>query len=321
MEESLHSWLSIAFVDIMSIEIDGNSDVENYSNINDMDKLLTLGRYIFGLTESADCQEIFKEFDSHFGRDLTQYIENSFTFFIEACLICSVSSLSTDRARFVQAIMRMEPNAQTHIMESIKNNLQHYFDADQSENEEEEDDSHVVQNLTIESDGFVCEASTPNISVSSSSLRYDDDEVKECNQELLPCFRCGEIQKEAKQLSMDLELIVKREIESEAKLRVEITIQTNKLLDAEILIIQKDEKLSENSILLETAQKNVLENDERIRECNRVINQLQVIQDEIDILKPKADRADASDQQLEKLRSRLDELKGLLAHNTIIVPP
>lgn len=320
MEESLHSWLSIAFVDIMSIEIDETSDVDEYSNINEMDKLLTLGRYIFGLIESADCQEIYKEFDSHFGRDLTKYIENSNTFSIEACLICSVSSLCADRTRFVQAIMRMEPNAQTHIMESIKNNLQHYFDADQSENEEEEDDSQVVQNLPIESDGFVCEASKQDISVSSSSLRYDDDEVKEYNQELLPCLKCGEIQKEAKQLSLDLELIVKREIESEAKLRVEITTQINKLLDAEILIIQRDEKLSENSILLETAQKNVLENNEKIRECNRVINQLQLIQDEIDILKPKADRADASDQQLEKLRSRLDELKGLLAHNIIIVP-
>jgi hypothetical protein len=237
-------------------------------------------------------------------------------------LICSVSSISSDRARFVQAIMRMESNAQTHIMESIKNNLQHYFDADQSENEGEEDesdnqdsltnDSIQVQNLPIESNALVSEASKPDISMTSASRRHDDNnEVKEYNQALQPCFKCDEIQKEVYQLSIDLDLIVKREIESEAKLRVEITTQTNKLLDAEILIIQKDEKLSDNSILLEIAQKILLENDEKIRECNRVINQLQVIQDEIDILKPKADRADASDQQLEKLRSRLDELKGL----------
>jgi len=268
----LQSWLSIAFVDIMSIEID---DYNESNDINDMDKLLLIGKYIFDLAESADCHEVYKEFNSHFGRDLTQYIEDSFIFSIEASLICSVSSISSDRARFVQAIMKMESNAQTHIMESIKNNLQHYFDADQSENEGEEDGSGNQDSLKndsirvpMESNASINEGSKPAILTTSASLRHDENEVKEYNQALLPCFKCDEIQKEACQLSIDLDLIVKREIESEAKLRGEITTQTNKLLDAEILIIQKDEKLSENSILLEIAQKNVLENDEKIIELS-----------------------------------------------------
>ena len=93
-------------------------------------------------------------------------------------------------------------------------------------------------------------------------------------------------------------------------MRVEITAQTNKLIDAEIIIIEKDDKLSQKNCLLESALSSIQEYELKIRESSKIINELQLIQDEVDILKPKADRADASEQQMDKLRSRLDELKG-----------
>lgn len=338
MEESLHSWLRITFNDVFTDSPSG----EDMSMTNN-EKVHLLGRYIFSLSDDSCLQDVFDEMSSHFGHDLNQFIEISPLFPIEACLICSVSSLSVDRTGFVQAIMRMESNTQAYIMQSIKNNLQQYFEPDQYENEnegrqeeneeeeenlrvgrsandidtKEEDDSDIVQSSEIDSIAAAtacvqCDAlDSMNTSMNTSYRNEEENSGKKDGKQCVDtCVPCDDKIKRIACMESELESLIKRENESEAKLRAEITCQTNKLIDAEILIIDKDEKLQKISGQLDTAISKIQENEVKINDSHRVINQLQIIQDEIDILKPKADKADASEQQLEKLRSRLDELKG-----------
>jgi hypothetical protein len=318
MEESLRSWLHIAFDDVVKEYKDGITDID------DNEKVRLLGLFIFSLSEESSFEDVFEEMTSYFGRDLSHLIQSCPIFPIEACLLCAVSSLSFDRTRFVQAIMSMEPTAQAHIMGSIQNNLQHYFDVDQSENEEDDDnfsidrpfhrDSNTVDELIL-SDGAKCTGETlpraVDSSMNSNHRRENVTNETNYNQGSNFCIHCDVNGNGYTRLKQDLESVIKREKEGEAKLRVEITSQTNKLIDAEIIIIDRDDKLSKQAMLLDNALNVIQENEEKMLESCRVMNQLQVIQDEIDVLKPKADKADASEQQLEKLRSRLDELKGI----------
>lgn len=309
MEESLRCWLRSTYEEVV------DDDHESCEEESESDMIQSLGLYIFTMTDESSFQDVVEEISAHFGRDLTQFIQSSSTFLIEACLICAVSSLSADRTKFVQIIMRMEPAAKAFIMESLKNNLLHYFDPEQSANETDlgttlADDRNASSNNPQSITNRNTEASVVNANpVGSSDVEREDSTHNE-KRVISFCLSCNDNAIRRAGLQEDIESIIKREKESEIKLRAEITSQTNRLIDAEILIIDMDAKLASKSSELDTALSIIQENEAKIRGCNKVIGQFQLIQDEIDVLKPKADRAEASEQQLEKLRNKLDELKG-----------
>ena len=305
MEESLRCWLRSTYEEVV------DDDHESCEEESDSDMIHSLGLYIFTMTYESSFQDVVEEISAHFGRDLTRFIQSSSTFLIEACLICAVSSLSADRTKFVQIIMRMEPAAKAFIMESLKNNLLHYFDPEQSVNETDHgttlaDDRNALSDNHQSTTNRNTEASVVNGNpVGSSEVKKEEDK-----RVISFCLSCNDNAIRRAALQEDVESIIKREKEGEIKLRAEITSQTNRLIDAEISIIDMDAKLASKSSELDSALSIIQENEAKIRGCNKVIGQFQQIQDEIDVLKPKADRAEASEQQLEKLRNKLDELKG-----------
>ena len=312
MEESLRSWLKSTYKEVAD-DYDDTIEEESESGI-----LLTLGRYVFSLPDDSSFQDVVEEISAHFGRDLTPFIQNSSTFLIEACLICAVSSLSADRTKFVQIIMKMEPAAKAFIMESLKNNLLHYFDPEQSVNEIGHA-ATLVDDQNALSDRYQSSRDDLEVSVvngnPAGSSEVDKEGSAHHDKRLASiCLSCNDNAIRRAALKEDVESMLKREKEGEIKLRAEITSQTNKLIDAEILIIDMDAKLACKSSQLDTALSVIQENEAKMRGFNKVIGQYQLIQDEIDVLKPKADRAEASEQQLEKLRNKLDELKGKSLH-------
>ena len=305
MEDSLRSWLSGACREIWPIDGD---DV-----ISDNDMVHQLGRYIFTLPLDASPSDVFEEMSSHLGCEVCNFLERSSTFLMEACLICAVSSLSADRTRFVQTIMRLETSAKANIMESLKNNLQHYFDPDQSSDDGERgaisrDD--IGDSQVVKADSSMGIAGSSNINEVGG---HQSDICAQSDGVLMNsvCIQCTVNEKKRILLMQDLESVLRREGEAEVKLRAEITSQTNKLIDAEITIIDLDEKLSNKCCELESALANNQENEIKILGHAKISNLVQSLQDKIDVLQPKADRADASESQLEKMRTRLDELKGM----------
>lgn len=312
MEESLRSWLKSTYKEVAD-DYDDTIEEDSESGM-----ILILGQYVFSLPDDSSFQDVVEEISAHFGRDLTPFIQSSSTFLIEACLICAVSSLSADRTKFVQIIMKMEPAAKAFIMESLKNNLLHYFDPEQSVNETGHGTT-LVSDPNALSDRY--QSSTDDLEVPvvngnpAGTSEVDKEGSSHDDKRLVSiCLSCNDNARRRAALKEDVESILKREKEGEIKLRAEITSQTNKLIDAEILIIDMDAKLACKSSQLDTALSAIQENEAKMRGFNKVIGQYQLIQDEIDVLKPKADRAEASELQLEKLRNKLDELKGK-SHN------
>jgi FtsZ-binding cell division protein ZapB len=309
MEDSLRCWLRSTYEEVI------DDDHESCEEESESDMIHSLGLYIFTMTDESSFKDVVEEISAHFGRDLTRFIQSSSTFLIEACLICAVSSLSADRTKFVQIIMRMEPAAKAFIMESLKNNLLHYFDPEQSVNETDHgttqaDDRNALSDSHQSTTNRNTEASVVNGNPVGSSDVEKEDNIHNDKRVISFCLSCNDNAIRRAALQEDIESIIKREKEGEIKLRAEITSQTNRLIDAEITIIDMDAKLASKSSELDTALSIIQENEAKIRGYNKVIGQFQLIQDEIDVLKPKADRAEASEQQLEKLRNKLDELKG-----------
>jgi hypothetical protein len=306
MEESLRLWLRSSVEDILP----EGYDLLAVDNENTL--VHTLGKFIFTLSDECSIEDVYEEISSHFGRDLTDFIKKSSTFLIEACLICAVSSLSADRTRFVQIIMKMESAAQTHIMGSLKNNLQHYLDPDVNTTEDSQVDVNCDDELfdnATQSPPFY--KNLLAVEAPGEPRNSDDDfERGEHQQTKKYCFHCKEIEIKKNNMENEFEAVIRREREIEAKLRSEMTSQANKLIDAELIIIEMDEKLSSKNNQLEAALASIREDEDKIRACNKLISQLQVAQDQVDILKPMADRTEASELQVEKLRSKLDELKG-----------
>jgi hypothetical protein len=309
MDESLRLWLRSSAEDMLP---EGDDFIDEDNEITLVHKL---GKFIFSLSDECSIEDVYEEISSHFGRDLRDFIKKSSTFLIEACLICAVSSLSADRTRFVQIIMKMESAAQTHIMGSLKNNLQHYLDQDLNTTE----DSQINVNCDDESFDNTVQSPPPCENLQAveapADFRNSDDDFErgEHQQTKKYCFNCKDIQIKKNNMENEFEAVIRREREIEAKLRSEMTSQANKLIDAELIIIEMDEKLLSKNSQLETALARIREDEDKINACNKLINQLQVAQDQVDILKPIADRTEASELQVEKLRSKLDELKGKIS--------
>jgi hypothetical protein len=306
MDESLRLWFRRSVADILP-------EGHNLLLGDDESAMVhTLGKFVFSLSDECSIEDVYDEMSSHFGRDLTDFIQRSSTFLIEACLICAVSSLSADRTRFVQIIMKMESAAQSHIMGSLKNNLQNYFEPDLNTTE----DSPIEGNGDDELNGMAVESSPQRDNLQTdeapAAFRNSDDDFErgEHQQTKKYCFHCKEIEIKKNKMENEFESVISKDREIEAKLRSEMTSQANKLIDAELVIIEMDERLSSKNSQLEAALASIREDEDKIRACNKIISQLQVAQDQVDILKPMADRTEASELQVEKLRSKLDELKG-----------
>lgn len=306
MDESLRLWLRSSVENIFPVDYDSFGEDDENAMVH------CLGKFIFSLSDECSIEDVYEEISSYFGRDLSSFIEKSSTFLIEACLICAVSSLSVDRTRFVQLIMKMESAAQAHIMGSLKNHLQHYFDPELNttedspikvEREEEVFDVAVVSSSICNNQHTDKVPSNFQNSVDNFD-RSQDLQTKSC------CHHCKEFELKKTNIENELESVIRKGQEIEAKLRSEMTSQANKLIDAELVIIDMDEKISKKNSQLDVALASIRDDEEKIRACNKMIAQLQVAQDQVDILKPMADRTEASDLQVEKLRAKLDELKG-----------
>ena len=311
MEDSLRIWLNATCLDVFD---DGGNDTAANASDAEIAQIVRLGQFIFSLSETNDLAVVIEEMSVYIGRDIGMELRNSNVFLIEACLICAVGSMSVDRARFVQSIMRMDTIVQQHIMQAIKNNLETYFPAESSDNEEQEEgdgDLDTIASTRNEDTTMMEEKEQVHEPVISDSkhIELPETTLKVCSD--TSCSHCDENTKALVRAMENLDTVINREKENEIKLRSEITAQTNKLIDAEIAMIEKDEQLSEKVALLEETNARLHECQERIQKNQLALNTLQHVQDEVDVLRPKAERADQAEQQLEKARSRLDDLKGV----------
>ena len=189
--------------------------------------------------------------------------------------------------------------------------------ADYQEEEEEEEDGQRME-LTQhqqQSQSIMMEDSPGSSSPTEQPQRmsfYGEQQQQPINGSTAwrsgKCRPCGEKDEALKRLSADLETALSQAHETEVRLKGEIAVERNKLVDSELQVIDREEQISRRDQDVAAANKRIAELEALAAKQNNATQELHKLQDEIDVLRPKAAKAEQAEVQIERLRSRLEEL-------------
>lgn len=122
------------------------------------------------------------------------------------------------------------------------------------------------------------------------------------------CKPCANKDSALKQLTADLEAALSKAHDVEIRLKGEIAAEKNKLVDSELQIIDREQQLNQKDQDVSAAKKRISELEAQLAKHTSSSQELMRLQDEVDVLRPKAEKADQAEVQIERLRSRLEEL-------------
>jgi len=105
--------------------------------------------------------------------------------------------------------------------------------------------------------------------------------------------------------------IITSELATENKLKEEYALLQNKLCDTELLILERENQLANKDNDLKNAMKQIKSFEECMKESVESKRKLSELQDELDIIRSQADKAETAERQLERLREKLDDFNGI----------
>ena len=201
--------------------------------------------------------------------------------------------------------MELDADVQSHLMETIKANLaDHDLEPiDECPCDNISCDESVVEN---KDNGEVL--SVENGSNSTTTAVIGETEMY---KEVLNCLKCKENEKELERVTNELSSVIEAHNELEMKLRAELAQQNNKLVDSELLLVDKDEQIGEHKSLCSELKNRIEELEVNLKRVDKDCDQVRMLQDQIDILRPKAEKLEKTESQLEKLRDKIEELKDV----------
>lgn len=191
---------------------------------------------------------------------------------IEACLVCAVSPKQPKRAEFVQQIMSMDLSNQKALMQAIKDNLEKYRPS----------------------------------SYSSSTVPAAHQDKPE-----LLCKKCPIHLHEIVKLKESITDLSKKDAEHETVLERELIIISNRLAETELILLDKEDVIARYERDLSKADYKIAELEQKCSKYSLMASEITQLKDQIDILKSKAASADIAEGQVEKLRSRLEEMSQI----------
>ncbi len=127
----------------------------------------------------------------------------------------------------------------------------------------------------------------------------------------LSCGNCTSKDNLIETLRHDIEVNLASVAQTEGKLKSEIAVLMNKIVDIEVNLHDKVTKISEKDAVIAQLGSKIKELEETLVDHQTLKKKLLELQDEIDVLKPQADRAEGVERQYERLREKLDELSGV----------
>ena len=125
------------------------------------------------------------------------------------------------------------------------------------------------------------------------------------------CRVCVDKDEVIERLTQDVEAALARAHDLELHFKGELAVETNKLVDVELQVIDKEEQISSRDFMIQDSTAKIVELEARLTAHMTARKELLKLQDEVDVLRPKADKADAAEVQIEKMRDRLEELTGV----------
>jgi hypothetical protein len=108
-----------------------------------------------------------------------------------------------------------------------------------------------------------------------------------------------------------IECMKARENELELKFKAEIATNMNKLVDTEVLLIEKDQLISSLKEKIDQSSKQLHDLDEKLNSYKDNTTKLLILQDQIDVLIPQTEKVQTLEIQISRLREKLDEQSNL----------
>lgn len=301
--QALLCWLDNAHSIILE-----NSDRVPSENIVYAELLQTVGRSIFSLSIQSTLHDIVSEISRIYSVDCNV---DDLDMIVEYTLVHGVSEQCDLRGDFVQGIMSLEPDVQIYLMQIIEEKMLQNDPIQSPEKvnghiEVDSHSSHMVDDPSLE--GMV--PSQQHDIVEQENINYAGVERM---KDSIPfnCFECIEKDQQRKKLSNEIENLHAKYQQEVQKLKEEISMNRNKLVDLELLIIERDDLIFQHKNKLLDYDKHQEKLDASNVRINQLEEQLQVLQDDLEVLKPQAIKLDHAEAQLERYRSKLDELNDI----------
>lgn len=250
--------------------------------------------------------------------------------YLEYCLVMAVSQNCPHQSDHVQNILSMDPSHQQFLMQAIQTGPQIISPSSESDGEVDEQAMPMTQ-TEMESEGQaqVADDTCMNTDDSSEATEPIADEmsvVKDADiVEALPvmsilmpthqpiidaemeCQACDMKSQTILNQQKMIEQMSAREQENQAKFKAEVALGMGKLVDAEVLLLEKDQQIAQLTDTVDLFTRQVAELEEKLKGQKDNSTRVQVLQDRIEVLEPQAARVEAVEAQLVRLRDRLEE--------------
>jgi chromosome segregation ATPase len=219
-----------------------------------------------------------------FGSHVSQECAIHASVMAQTSLIRAVASPdATIRSFFVSHITQLDSRDQTNLMCIIQQGL---------------------QQLIYETTGSnAVDKGLPNReavrSVESHSLNCD------------LCQSCREKDEQLSALHRELMDSLSRERVTDHKLKSELAVANTRLAEAEMRILEQEKYGSTCIAQLEDSKTRVREVEEQLQKQREKCVELEGLRDQLDMLKPLADRAEVNESQLQRLREKLEEFSNI----------
>ena len=281
----LKEWLVNAAAICGDDDIDHESGVENVARI--------VGSYILNLGEEASLGDVKREL-SHIYEEDSVYNNN--TTLIELILVHAVSEGSDQRGEFVEGIMNMGTETQMYLMQVIQD---HHSGEEEGDEEEAEDEVEEENELSEENaamnmlGAYPANDMVPMAVVATESVPTPIHAPPEWSMHAdglnsSTCVTCAEKDAHIKKLQQDAKQSIAKNSEEIFRLKEEVGVLNNKLVDMEVLMMQKDSAIFENNQALKDLAEQKERNEQIACKSNKQEEQILVLQDELELLKPQA---------------------------------
>ena len=300
--QALLCWLDNAHSIVLE-----NSDLLPSENIVYAESLQTVGRTIFSLSIHSTLHDIVSEISRIYSVSCDV---DDLDMIVEYTLVHGVSEQCDLRGDFVQGIMSLEPDVQIYLMQIIEEKM---MQNDLIQSPSKDDSHNIVDNNSIhmvDDDSLGGIAPSQHDIVEQEVLGYPSMERMK-DSKPFNCFECIEKDQQTKKLSNEIENLHSKYQQEAQKLKEEISMNRNKLVDLELLIIERDDLIFQHKNKLLDYDKHQEKLDASNIRINQLEEQLQAVQDDLEVLKPQAIKLDHAEAQLERYRSKLDELNDI----------
>lgn len=326
MSDVLEEWAYCSIEYVLNIEIKPSFEecilllAKNTFNIENNDN--------FTLNEFQDIIiQYFGEFSDE-NNDLDHMTE--LHRYLKYCLVMAVSPNCPDQSNHVQNILSMDASHQQFLMQAIQTGPQIVsttsMDIDDEANDN--DNNELNSSSTVETEKHFQDSMCADNDDSSEATEPMQDETPiETKKEMISslpvlksvlnyqpnldaemeCQVCeSKYQTIVNQQKM-IEQLTAREQDSQTRFKAEISMGMSKLVDAEVLLLDKDQQIAQLTDTVDLFTRQVTELEEKLKGQNDNSTRVQVLQDRIEVLEPEAARAEAMEAQLVRLRDRLEE--------------